>query len=109
MGHSSPKSTGAWASAIASGQLRLQAFGVTESDAGADTTRLTTSAVREGDHYVINGRKIYISRVQHSDLMVLIARTTPLEEVEKRSRGLSVFLVDCAKPWVTASPSNNAG
>ena len=79
---------------IASGQLRLQAFGVTEPDAGTDTTRLTTSAVREGDHYVINGRKIYISRVQHSDLMVLLARTTPLEEVEKRSRGLSVFLVD---------------
>jgi acyl-CoA dehydrogenase len=79
---------------IASGQLRLQAFGVTEPDAGTDTTGLTTSAVREGDHYVVNGRKIYISRVQHSDLMVLLARTTPLEEVEKRSHGLSVFLVD---------------
>jgi acyl-CoA dehydrogenase len=74
--------------------LRLQAFGVTEPDAGTDTTRLTTSAVREGDHYVVNGRKIYISRMQHSDLMILLARTTPLEEVEKRSRGLSVFLVD---------------
>jgi acyl-CoA dehydrogenase len=79
---------------IASGVLRLQAFGVTEPDAGTDTTRLTTSAVREGDHYVVNGRKIYISRMQHSDLMILLARTTPLEEVEKRSRGLSVFLVD---------------
>jgi acyl-CoA dehydrogenase len=79
---------------VASGELRLQAFGVTEPDAGTDTTRLTTRAVREGDHYVVNGRKIYISRVGHSDLMVLLARTTPLEEVEKRSRGLSVFLVD---------------
>ena len=79
---------------VASGELRLQAFGVTEPDAETDTTRLMTRAVREGDHYVVNGRKIYISRVGHSDLMVLLARTTPLEEVEKRSRGLSVFLVD---------------
>jgi acyl-CoA dehydrogenase len=79
---------------IASGELRLQAFGVTEPEAGTDTTQLTTSAVRDGDEYVINGRKIYISRVAHSDLMVLLARTTPIEEVEKRSRGLSVFLVD---------------
>jgi acyl-CoA dehydrogenase len=79
---------------IASGELRLQAFGVTEPDAGTDTTRLTTSAVQEGNRYVINGRKIYISRVQHSDLMILLARTTPLEEVEKKSHGLSVFLVD---------------
>jgi acyl-CoA dehydrogenase len=79
---------------IASGELRLQAFGVTEPEAGTDTTQLTTSAVRDGDEYVVNGRKIYISRVGHSDLMVLLARTTPIEEVEKRSRGLSVFLVD---------------
>ena len=79
---------------IASGELRLQAFGLTEPDAGTDTTSLSTHAVREGDSYVINGRKIYISRVRHSDLMILLARTTPLEEAEKRSRGLSVFLVD---------------
>jgi acyl-CoA dehydrogenase len=79
---------------IASGELRLQAFGVTEPEAGTDTTQLTTSAVRDGDEYIVNGRKIYISRVGHSDLMVLLARTTPIEEVEKRSRGLSVFLVD---------------
>ena len=79
---------------IASGELRLQAFGVTEPEAGTDTTHLTTSAVRENDHYLINGRKIYISRVEHSDLMVLLARTTPIGEVEKSSRGLSVFLVD---------------
>ncbi len=79
---------------IASGELRLQAFGVTEPEAGTDTTSLQTMAVREGDEYVINGRKIYISRVAQSDMMILLARTTPLEKVEKKSRGLSVFLVD---------------
>ena len=79
---------------IASGELRLQAFGVTEPEAGTDTTQLTTTAVRDGDHYVINGRKIYISRVQHSDYMILLARTTPLDQVKRRSEGLSVFLFD---------------
>ncbi|CAA9495347.1 MAG: Acyl-CoA dehydrogenase [uncultured Rubrobacteraceae bacterium] len=79
---------------IASGEIRLQAFGVTEPDAGTDTTQITTFAERRGDKYVVNGRKIYISRVQYSDLMILLARTTPLEEVEKRSHGLSVFIVD---------------
>jgi acyl-CoA dehydrogenase len=79
---------------IASGQLRLQAFGVTEPEAGTDTTSLRTSAVRDGDQYVINGRKIYISRVQHSDLMILLARTTPLDRVTRKSDGLSVFLID---------------
>ena len=79
---------------IASGELRLQAFGVTEPEAGTDTTQISTVAERRGDKYVVNGRKIYISRVQYSDLMVLLARTTPLEEVKKRSHGLSVFLVD---------------
>jgi acyl-CoA dehydrogenase len=79
---------------IASGELRLQAFGVTEPEAGTDTTQLTTTAVRDGDDYVINGRKIYISRVQHSDYMILLARTTPLEEVKRKSEGLSIFLFD---------------
>ena len=81
---------------IASGEVRLQAFGVTEPEAGTDTTRITTFARRSlrGDRYVINGRKIYISRVQYSDLMILLARTTPVEEVKKRSHGLSVFIVD---------------
>ena len=79
---------------IASGELRLQAFGVTEPEAGTDTTQLTTFAERRGDRYVVNGHKIYISRVQYSDLMVLLARTTPIEEVEKRSHGLSAFIVD---------------
>ena len=79
---------------IASGDLRLQAFAVTEPEAGTDTTSIRTTAVRQGDHYVVNGRKIYISRVEQSDLMILLARTTPLEEVEKRTKGLSIFLVD---------------
>ena len=79
---------------IATGELRLQAFGVTEPEAGTDTTSLRTTAVREDDHYVINGRKIYISRVRHSDLMVLLARTTPPDLVQRKSEGLSVFLVD---------------
>src|SRR5690349_7472728 len=79
---------------IASGALRLQAFGVTEPDAGSETTRITTTAVRDGDRYIVNGRKIFISRVQHSDLMLLLARTTPIEQVERRSHGLSVFLLD---------------
>jgi acyl-CoA dehydrogenase len=79
---------------IAGGELRLQAFAVTEPEAGTDTVSIRTTATREGDHYVVNGRKIYISRVLHSDLMILLARTTPLEEVEKRTKGLSVFLVD---------------
>src|SRR5918997_2970252 len=79
---------------VATGELRLQAFAVTEPEAGTDTTSIRTAAIREGDHYVVNGHKIYISRVGQSDLMILLARTTPLDEVEKRSRGLSVFLVD---------------
>jgi acyl-CoA dehydrogenase len=79
---------------IASGDLRLQAFAVTEPTAGTDTTSLTTTARRDGDEYVVNGQKVFISRVQHSDLMVLLARTTPLADVPKRSQGISVFLVD---------------
>lgn len=79
---------------IASGELRLQAFAVTEPEAGTDTTSITTMAVRHGDRYIVNGHKIYISRVQHSDLMLLLARTTPLAHVKKKSEGLSVFLVD---------------
>ena len=79
---------------IARGEVRLQAFGVTEPDAGSDTTSLTTTAARDGDRYIVNGRKIYISRVQHSDLMLLLARTTPRDQVERKSHGLSVFLID---------------
>src|SRR5919107_3040290 len=79
---------------IARGDLRLQALAVTEPEAGTDSTSIRTIAKREGDHYVVNGRKIYISRVEQSDLMILLARTTPVDELEKRSSGLSVFLVD---------------
>src|SRR5213079_2855940 len=80
---------------IASGELRLQAFGVTEPTSGTDTLALRTTAVREGnDCYVVNGQKIWTSRAEHSDLMLLLARTTPREQVKKRTEGLSVFLVD---------------
>ena len=79
---------------IASGELRLQAFGVTEPTTGSDTTKLKTRAVRDGDHYVIDGQKVWTSRALQSDLMLLLARTTPLDEVRKKSEGLSVFLVD---------------
>ena len=79
---------------IARGELRLQAFAVTEPTTGTDTTRLKTRAVREGDHYVIHGQKVWTSRALHSDLMLLLARTTPLDQVKKKTEGLSVFLVD---------------
>src|SRR6476661_8623689 len=79
---------------IASGELRLQAFGVTEPDAGSETTKLSTFARRAGDKYVINGQKVFISRTQHSDMLLLLARTTPYEELTDKTRGLSVFLVD---------------
>jgi acyl-CoA dehydrogenase len=79
---------------IASGELRLQSMAVTEPAAGTDTTKLKTTAIRKGDRYVVNGQKVWISRVQHSDLMILLARTTPLAEVRKKSEGLSIFLVD---------------
>ena len=79
---------------IAAGELRLQAMGVTEPTTGTDTTKLKTTAVKKGDKYVVNGQKVWISRVQHSDLMILLARTTPLDQVDKKSRGMSIFLVD---------------
>jgi acyl-CoA dehydrogenase len=79
---------------IAAGSLRLQSFAVTEPTTGSDTTSLRTVAVRQGDRYIVNGQKVWISRIQHSDLMLLLARTTPIEQVKKRSQGLSVFLVD---------------
>jgi alkylation response protein AidB-like acyl-CoA dehydrogenase len=79
---------------IASGELRLQAFGVTEPTTGSDTTKLKTRAVRDGDHYVIHGQKVWTSRALHSDLMLLLARTTPIEAVHRKTHGLSVFLVD---------------
>ncbi|MFZ9177318.1 MAG: acyl-CoA dehydrogenase family protein [Burkholderiaceae bacterium] len=79
---------------IASGELRLQSMAVTEPTTGTDTTKLKTTAVKKGDRYVVNGQKVWISRIQHSDLMVLLARTTPLDQVTKKSEGMSIFLVD---------------
>ena len=79
---------------IAKGELRLQSMGVTDPTTGTDTTKIKTTAVRKGDHYVVNGQKVWISRIQHSDLMILLARTTPIAEVTKKSEGMSIFIVD---------------
>ncbi|MEO1988981.1 MAG: acyl-CoA dehydrogenase family protein [Martelella sp.] len=95
---------------IASGELRLQSMAVTEPTTGTDTTKIKTSAVKNGDRYVINGQKVWISRVQHSDLMILLARTTPLEQVKKKSEGLSIFIVDlkeAVKMGMTVRPILN--
>jgi len=92
--HGSPAQKARWLPAIAAGELRLQAFGVTEPTSGSDTLNLRTTAVRDGDHYIINGQKIWTSRAEHSDLLLLIARTTPREAARTRTDGLSVFLVD---------------
>src|SRR6188474_1243078 len=92
--HGSDEQKRAYLPKIAGGELRLQAFGVSEPTTGSDTTQLKTMAVRKGDSYVIRGQKIWISRAEHSDLLLLIARTTPIAEVKKRTEGLSVFLVD---------------
>ncbi|MFT0548198.1 acyl-CoA dehydrogenase family protein [Allopusillimonas ginsengisoli] len=79
---------------IATGELRLQSMAVTEPTTGTDTTKIKTTAVRKGDRYVINGQKVWISRIQHSDLMILLARTTPLDQVKRKADGMSIFLVD---------------
>ncbi len=92
--HGSEAQKQAWLPRVASGELRLQAFGVTEPTSGTDTTALRTTARREGDHYVVNGQKIWTSRAAQSDLMLLLARTTPREQVAKRTDGLSVLLLD---------------
>jgi alkylation response protein AidB-like acyl-CoA dehydrogenase len=93
--HGSPAQKQRWLPGIAKGELRLQAFGVTEPTAGTDTTAIRTTAVRQGnDKYVVNGQKVWTSRAEHSDLMLLLARTTPRDQVKKRTEGLSVFVVD---------------
>ena len=92
--HGSAAQKARYLPAVAAGTLRMQAFGVTEPTSGTDTTSIRTMAVRDGDHYVINGQKIWTSRAEHSDLMVLLARTTPRDKVTKRTQGLSVFIVD---------------
>ncbi|HTS29535.1 MAG TPA: acyl-CoA dehydrogenase family protein [Bryobacteraceae bacterium] len=92
--HGSEAQKQAYLPAIASGEVRLQSFAVTEPTTGTDTTKIKTFAARQGDRYLVNGQKVWISRVQHSDLMLLLARTTPLAEVKRKGDGLSVFLVD---------------
>ncbi|MFL6799445.1 MAG: acyl-CoA dehydrogenase family protein [Xanthobacteraceae bacterium] len=92
--HGSEAQKARWLSRIATGELRLQAFGVTEPSSGSDTLSLRTTATRDGDHYIINGQKIWTSRAEHSDLMLLLARTTPREQVKSRTDGLSVFVLD---------------
>ena len=92
--HGSEEQKRRYLPAIARGELRLQAFAVTEPNAGSETTRIETRAVRHGDRYIVNGQKIFISRVKQSDLMLLLARTTPYEELQDKTRGLAVFLVD---------------
>src|SRR5262245_60405932 len=89
---------------IAKGELRLQAFGVTEPSSGSDTLGLRTTAVRDGSDYVVNGQKIWSSRAEHSDLMLLLARTTPREQAKSRTDGLSVFLVDMRTEGLTIRP-----
>ena len=95
---------------IATGEWRLQSMGVTEPTTGTDTTKIKTSAVKKGDKYVINGQKVWISRIQHSDFMILLARTTPLAEVTKKSEGMSIFMVDlreAEKKGMTVRPIPN--
>jgi acyl-CoA dehydrogenase len=92
--HGSDEQKKQYLPAIATGDLRLQSMGVTEPTTGTDTTKIKTVAVKKGDRYVVNGQKVWISRVQHSDLMILLARTTPLPEVTKKSEGMSIFIVD---------------
>ena len=92
--HGSDAQKQAYLPRIASGELRLQSMAVTEPSTGTDTTRIKTVAVKQGDRYVVNGQKVWISRVQHSDLMILLARTTPLAEVSRKSEGMSIFIVD---------------
>ena len=95
--HGSDEQKRRYLPSIARGELRLQAFGVTEPESGSETTRLRTTATRQGDRYVVNGKKVFISRAEHSDLLLLLARTTPYEDLDDKTRGLSVFVVDLRK------------
>ena len=92
--HGSKEQKGFYLPKIASGEWRLQSMAVTEPTTGTDTTKLKTTATKQGDRYIVNGQKVWISRIQHSDLMILLARTTPLAEVTKKSEGMSIFMVD---------------
>src|SRR5260370_962454 len=92
---------------IAAGELRLQAMGVTEPGAGHDTTKIKTVAVKKGDRYVVNGQKAWTSRLQHSELMILLARTTPLADVKRKSEGMSIFLVAAKSNGLDVRPIRN--
>jgi acyl-CoA dehydrogenase len=108
--HGSEEQKRRYLPSVASGELRLQSMGVTEPTTGTDTTQLKTTAVRRSDRYVVNGQKVWISRVQHSDLMILLARTTPLAEVGRKSEGMSIFIVDLRKAigkGLTVKPIRN--
>jgi acyl-CoA dehydrogenase len=107
--HGSEEQKRRYLPAIASGELRLQSFAVTEPTTGTDTTKIKTFAERHGDRYIVNGQKVWISRVQHSDLMLLLARTTPIAEVARKTEGLSVFLIDLRgqRPGLTLRPIAN--
>jgi acyl-CoA dehydrogenase len=108
--HGSDEQKQRYLPAIAAGELRLQSFAVTEPTTGTDTTRTKTTAVRSGDRYIVNGQKVWISRIQHSDLMLLLARTTPLPSVRKKTEGLSIFLVDlrdATRRGMTVRPIRN--
>ncbi|WP_291211774.1 acyl-CoA dehydrogenase family protein [Hydrogenophaga sp.] len=108
--HGSAKQKSLYLPKIATGEWRLQSMGVTEPTTGTDTTQLKTTAVKKGDKYVVNGQKVWISRVQHSDWMILLARTTPLAEVKKKTQGMSIFMVDlreAEKSGMTVRPIPN--
>jgi len=108
--HGSDAQKRAYLPRIASGELRLQSMGVTEPSAGTDTSKIKTVATRKGDRYVVNGQKVWTSRLQHSELMILLARTTPLAEVKKKSEGMSIFIVDlreALKKGLTVRPIRN--
>ncbi len=108
--HGSPEQKHKYLPQIASGELRLQSFAVTEPTTGTDTTKTKTFAEKRGDRYIVNGQKVWISRVQHSDLMLLLARTTPLSLIKKKTEGLSLFLVDvreCLGKGMTVRPIRN--
>ncbi len=108
--HGSEEQKALYLPEIATGEWRLQSMGVTEPTTGTDTTKLKTTAVKKGDRYVVNGQKVWISRVQHSDWMILLARTTPLSEVKKKSEGMSIFMVDlreAEKSGMTVRPIAN--
>src|SRR5512135_1458225 len=108
--HGSPEQKSKYLPQIAAGQLRLQTFAVTEPTTGTDTTKTRTFAERQGDRYIVNGQKVWISRVQHTDLMLLLARTTPRDQVKKKTEGLSIFLVDLREndgKGITVRPIRN--